>query len=189
MYLSRARQLAETSTQAPLSLALSTFNVPTCSVGEFIGRKTILENLKHTLYPSSSGHNRAAVLHGMGGQGKTQTALEFCRRATLDRVFECIYWIDCSTKNPLSWILKLLQARWLRTGPNSLMPMPPSSTQRAVCPTQYRLGCSFSTILMIHMFSKTLKAMSQMCWQTGQFYTSVAIRILHDLEHPSLLKE
>src|SRR6266536_1552205 len=91
--------------------------------------------------------------------------------------------------NPSSWILKLLQARWLRAGPNSLMPMPPSSTQRAVCPTQYRLGCSFSTILMIQMFSKMLKAMSHMCWQTGRFYTSVDIRILHDLEHPSLLKE
>jgi ankyrin repeat protein/tetratricopeptide (TPR) repeat protein len=98
MYLSRASQLA---TLAPSSLALSTFNVPTASVANFIGRDTILENLKNTLYQNSSGHDRAAVLHGMGGQGKTQTALEFCRRATLDGAFECIYWIDCSTNESI----------------------------------------------------------------------------------------
>lgn len=38
---------------------------------------------------------------GMGGQGKTQVALEFCHMSTLDAAFEYIYWIDCSTSDAL----------------------------------------------------------------------------------------
>jgi ankyrin repeat protein/tetratricopeptide (TPR) repeat protein len=101
IYLSRASQLTQPTAFSSSSLPLSTFNVPTTSVADFIGRDTILENLKITLCQTISGHDRAAVLQGMGGQGKTQTALEFCRRATLDGAFECIYWIDCSTNDSI----------------------------------------------------------------------------------------
>jgi ankyrin repeat protein/tetratricopeptide (TPR) repeat protein len=101
MYLARANQLAKAPAPTPSSPGLLSFNVPTTSVANFIGREKILENLKRTLYHSSASHDRAAVLHGMGGQGKTQTALEFCRRATLDGAFECVYWIDCSTNESI----------------------------------------------------------------------------------------
>ncbi len=98
MYLARASQLTNTDLPASRTTS-SSFNVPTSSIAKFIGREDLLSSLKNILYPSPSAasHGRAAVLYGMGGQGKTQTALEFCRHATLEAAFEYVYWIDCFT--------------------------------------------------------------------------------------------
>ena len=41
---------------------------------------------------------RRAVLIGMGGQGKTQTALRYCRKAFQNRTFNTVLWIDASSE-------------------------------------------------------------------------------------------
>ncbi len=57
----------------------------------FTGRDTILMDLKTALWE----HNRAAVLphtlHGLGGVGKSQLAIEYARRFQAD--YELIWWI------------------------------------------------------------------------------------------------
>ena len=41
---------------------------------------------------------RRAVLLGMGGQGKTQTALRYCRKGFQNRTFNTVLWIDASSE-------------------------------------------------------------------------------------------
>jgi len=41
------------------------------------------------------------VLIGMGGAGKTQLALEYCRRMRDERRFRAIFWLDASSRNTL----------------------------------------------------------------------------------------
>jgi len=41
------------------------------------------------------------ILIGMGGAGKTQLALEYCRRMKDERRFRAIFWLDASSRNTL----------------------------------------------------------------------------------------
>jgi len=41
------------------------------------------------------------ILIGMGGAGKTQLALEYCRRTKEERRFRAIFWLDASSRNTL----------------------------------------------------------------------------------------
>jgi hypothetical protein len=77
MYLVRTNQPGMGVLSTNTSLSVSSYNVPTRSVANLVGRKHLLEGLKQTLYPSQASHERAAGLFGIGGQGKTQAALEF----------------------------------------------------------------------------------------------------------------
>jgi hypothetical protein len=52
------------------------FQIPNCRVSRFIGREDILNSIERRFEAGS-----VAVIHGMGGQGKTQIALEYCQRA------------------------------------------------------------------------------------------------------------
>ncbi|KAH8834489.1 hypothetical protein DL96DRAFT_1522180 [Flagelloscypha sp. PMI_526] len=61
----------------------------------FTGRRRPLEQLKDHFH-SNSDECRTAVLHGMGGSGKTQMGLEFIRRNKYR--FSNIYFIDASSK-------------------------------------------------------------------------------------------
>ena len=85
------------------------FEVPRRRVSYFVGRKLLLKNLKDFILcenqTSSSGNrdmvqgllplSRIAVLVGLGGQGKTQVALELCRQCISD--FGTILWINASS--------------------------------------------------------------------------------------------
>lgn len=70
------------------------FHIPSCRVSRFIGREDVLSSIECHLRAGS-----AAVLHGMGGQGKTQIALEYCWRVREAKQFSAILWIDASSKS------------------------------------------------------------------------------------------
>ncbi|KAL8748150.1 MAG: hypothetical protein Q9190_000045 [Brigantiaea leucoxantha] len=72
------------------------FHVPNRLVKSFIGRENILKDIDLAL--TARRHARIAVLQGMGGQGKSQTALEYCRRYR-NRPFSAIFWVDATTES------------------------------------------------------------------------------------------
>lgn len=91
----------------PLPSAPSTqqrfFSFPYSQVSRFVGRQRILSEFTEYLEEARDLQStcKTAVLHGMGGQGKTQIALEYCRRAQNSGAFAFICWIDASSESAL----------------------------------------------------------------------------------------
>ncbi|KAF5870455.1 putative kinesin light chain protein [Botrytis fragariae] len=74
----------------------SHFIVPNRRVSGFIGREDILNKIEEGL--SSESESRIVVLRGLGGQGKTQIALEYCHRARKNHI-RAIFWIDATSES------------------------------------------------------------------------------------------
>lgn len=69
-------------------------------IAKFIGRESILTEINETFAVVESRARSTPVslcLTGMGGIGKTQVALEFCRRAYQKRSFQLIFWIHAQS--------------------------------------------------------------------------------------------
>ncbi|KAI0416532.1 hypothetical protein F5X98DRAFT_179342 [Xylaria grammica] len=88
-----AKQASASSSQALLP---SFHHVPATGRSRFVGREDILQSISQALWPGARDP-RIAVLLGMGGQGKTSLALEYCRREIVNRHFRFIIWIDSSS--------------------------------------------------------------------------------------------
>jgi hypothetical protein len=52
--------------------------------------------------------SRTVVLLGMGGSGKTQLALEFCRQAEKNLAFMAVVWIDASSPSSVEQSFKVI---------------------------------------------------------------------------------
>ena len=76
--------------------------IPPLRVTHFVGRETLYTRLQ-TLFDCATTTSTplTAVLIGMGGVGKTQLALEYCRRMKDSRRFRAIFWLDASSPNTL----------------------------------------------------------------------------------------
>ncbi|KAI9893041.1 MAG: hypothetical protein M1814_000925 [Vezdaea aestivalis] len=63
-------------------------------VSKFIPRDEEMDDLKSNLYPSSTRARRRKtfILHGLGGSGKTQLAIEFMRSSK--NIFSSIFWLN-----------------------------------------------------------------------------------------------
>ncbi|KAF7891171.1 uncharacterized protein EAF02_001496 [Botrytis sinoallii] len=72
------------------------FIVPNRRVSGFIGREDILNKIGKGL--SSESESRVVVLRGLGGQGKTQIALEYCHRARKNNI-RAVFWIDATSES------------------------------------------------------------------------------------------
>ena len=81
--------------RAPLK---STYGIPTSKVSKFIGRGSVVKLVEEKLMVTSTSRN-VVVLQGMGGQGKTQIALEICERQDIRQHFRVILWINASTED------------------------------------------------------------------------------------------
>lgn len=70
----------------------------TPSIKEFIPRNSELEQIEQHLLPGSTKQMRRKVfvLHGVGGSGKSQLALEFARKH--QRTFSAVFWLNGDTK-------------------------------------------------------------------------------------------
>ncbi|KAI0400165.1 hypothetical protein F4802DRAFT_586116 [Xylaria palmicola] len=88
-----AKQRNSSVPQAPLP---SFHHVPATGRSRFVGRGDILQSISQLLRLGGRDP-RIAVLLGMGGQGKTSIALEYCRREIVSRHFRFIIWIDSSS--------------------------------------------------------------------------------------------
>ena len=80
------------------------FDVPLDLTGvpvieSFLGRQDELEHLWHYLQPAHSQSRKVAVLHGLGGMGKTQLAIRFARNHKND--FTAIFWLSGKDRDML----------------------------------------------------------------------------------------
>ncbi|KAJ0419197.1 hypothetical protein BJY00DRAFT_314265 [Aspergillus carlsbadensis] len=69
------------------------------AIEEFIGREDDLNHLWDYLQPRSSQNRRVAVLHGLGGIGKTQLAIHFARKHQNN--FTAIFWLSGKDRSAL----------------------------------------------------------------------------------------
>lgn len=76
-------------------------HIPASQISYFVGREELLGEIDLSLLPAMKEpyDRQITVLHGMGGQGKTQLALEYCRRAKAHGNFLTIIWIDSTSPN------------------------------------------------------------------------------------------
>jgi N-terminal domain on NACHT_NTPase and P-loop NTPases/NB-ARC domain len=73
-------------------------NVPQRLVNGFVGQEKLLASVKQHFLEESEDEPRVLILQGMGGLGKTQAALEHCRRMRKDKVYSSILWVDATSK-------------------------------------------------------------------------------------------
>ncbi|KAI8953072.1 hypothetical protein F4801DRAFT_538379 [Xylaria longipes] len=86
----------QTNSSVAQALLPSFHQIPATGRSRFVGRGDILQSISQSLRPGGRDP-RIAVLLGMGGQGKTSLALEYCRREIVSRHFRFIIWIDGSS--------------------------------------------------------------------------------------------
>lgn len=73
------------------------FEVPRIAVPRFFGRQQLLEELDQSLQLHEDPRQLAAVvLWAMGGQGKSQLALEYCRQRR--ETFHGVFWVDATSE-------------------------------------------------------------------------------------------
>ena len=73
----------------------SHFVVPRKRVKDFIGRESLLHNIKSHFDGNETGSPLNLVLYALGGQGKSQIALEYCRRGR--NIYRGVFWIDANS--------------------------------------------------------------------------------------------
>lgn len=75
---------------------------PSLRVSQFVGRNNLLKEIDDTFSGgNSSSELNVVVLLGMGGSGKTQLALEYCRQMRVSGRLMGIFWVDASTPSAL----------------------------------------------------------------------------------------
>lgn len=74
------------------------FEVPAAQTSSFRGRGEILQKLQEFGEVVSADHHQppVVVLQAMGGQGKSQIALEYCRRSKFR--YRGVFWIDATSE-------------------------------------------------------------------------------------------
>lgn len=85
-----------------VSLDLRTLPV----IGNFLGRQDELDDLWQYLNPTNTESRKVAILHGLGGMGKTQLAIQFARNHK-DH-FSAIFWINGKTRTILLQSLSVI---------------------------------------------------------------------------------
>ncbi|CAG8982451.1 hypothetical protein HYALB_00013982 [Hymenoscyphus albidus] len=93
LVIARAK-LANKKHQVPFSLK----GVP--SVSHFVGRESEIKLLEDSVLPAPSRPRRKVyVIHGLGGIGKTQVAIEFARKH--HQRYNAVFWLDGSSRDTL----------------------------------------------------------------------------------------
>ena len=90
------------------NVAFDLTGVPKTSA--FIGRKSDLESMKEQLMPGeASGRRKICIVHGLGGMGKTQLAIEYARLNKA--LYTSFFWLDGKTEESLIQSLLLIASR------------------------------------------------------------------------------
>ncbi|KAJ3575070.1 hypothetical protein NPX13_g4158 [Xylaria arbuscula] len=77
------------------SVPFSLHGVP--EISQFVAREQELAKMRDTL--QSDGHRRVVVLHGLGGMGKTQLAIEYMKQHRDN--YSAIFWLNIKDENSL----------------------------------------------------------------------------------------
>ncbi len=86
------------------------FNVPNRRARHFMGRTAILSKLQD-VGPEERLLSRCIVLRGLGGQGKTQIALEYCQQTRKHPLMTTL-WIDASSEQSIRKSVELFYERF-----------------------------------------------------------------------------
>lgn len=65
----------------------------------FVGRASSLSSIESVLLPFTAAERKVVVLHGLGGIGKSQLAIEFAKQHRLD--YTAILWLNAKTEETL----------------------------------------------------------------------------------------
>lgn len=76
------------------------FQLPVLRNKVFKGREDLLEKIHKIVKPGSSKERRVAVLHGLGGIGKSQLSIEYAYRH--HSLYSSVFWIDATSQATLS---------------------------------------------------------------------------------------
>ncbi|KAF7897692.1 uncharacterized protein EAF01_008658 [Botrytis porri] len=98
-HLSTVHVHITTKYEASLPERKSYFDVPQSRVSHFVGRKDVLKRIQ-TALEASHNHPSIVVLTGVGGQGKTQIALEYSHQHM--KFYKGVFWIDASSQKSAS---------------------------------------------------------------------------------------
>ncbi|KAL8729610.1 MAG: hypothetical protein Q9181_004942 [Wetmoreana brouardii] len=74
------------------------YDIPLRRVATFVGREDLLSAIEEAFAGPSPAQPRVLIPQGMGGQGKTQVALEYCRRCEENKRFSTILWTNASSE-------------------------------------------------------------------------------------------
>jgi hypothetical protein len=86
--------------QQDISQSSSTWNVPYLHNPFFTGREELLKQLHDNLTQNKAAAlNQAQAIHGLGGIGKTQTAVEYAYRCRED--YRYVLWVNAATRDEL----------------------------------------------------------------------------------------
>ncbi|OJJ04857.1 hypothetical protein ASPVEDRAFT_44403 [Aspergillus versicolor CBS 583.65] len=97
LYLSTQSSVKAAAAAAAPPAPPTYYYLPTLGQGpaKFVGRKDTLEAIDRVVKAQGrDADTRIAVLLGMGGQGKTSLAIEYCRREKTRAHFKTILWIN-----------------------------------------------------------------------------------------------
>ena len=78
------------------------YDVPPLDVLYYVERKKLFTRLEELFRSGNTSRRRIVVLLGMGGVGKTQLALRFCRHMKDNGKLRGIFWLDGSSRNALN---------------------------------------------------------------------------------------
>ncbi|KAH7417571.1 hypothetical protein BKA64DRAFT_702338 [Cadophora sp. MPI-SDFR-AT-0126] len=84
------------------------FEVPNRRVSYFVGREDVLRRIETGV--STGAGPQVFVLRGLGGQGKTQIALEHCRRVQKKGV-RAVFWVDASSEESVKKSFQTISAK------------------------------------------------------------------------------
>ena len=72
-------------------------------ISYFVARKDLFAEIETALHENEDTVDPAIIiLLGMGGSGKTQLALEYCRRTQESKKYNAIFWVDASSPSSIA---------------------------------------------------------------------------------------
>lgn len=89
---------------APATFYIPIYQYPDVHIPYFVVRKEKTEALNRCFENGRKGTQRppVTILFGMGGAGKTQLALKYCREAEARKQYDSIFWVDASSPSTVS---------------------------------------------------------------------------------------
>ena len=171
------------------------YEVPSLHVARFFGRQALLSKVKESLNIEGNGYprRRVSVLLGMGGQGKTQLALEYCRTARDEGRFKTIFWLNASSPGTLSGSYDRIAAKILPSNLKSPLasPLISPSTSTVVSPvTSPNVGVKSAFIEESHSANQTLPKNDKETFERGIIdqWEHPWLIVLDNFDHPSAFK-
>ncbi|KAH0544047.1 hypothetical protein FGG08_001665, partial [Glutinoglossum americanum] len=94
------------------------YEIPSLRVSQFVERVELLKEIEASFdnTTANASHLKIVVLLGMGGQGKTQLALDYCRVARASGRYQGLFWVDASSPSTVSHGFETIVAKISRTG-------------------------------------------------------------------------